>query len=101
MPKPDDRADPSERDAQRRRILIVDDEEVIASTLREFLQSENFDVAVAQDLRTALEQVEAFEPEVVLCDVQLPGADGITVLEPNAATSARDAFHHDHRVCDG
>ena len=27
-----------------------------------------------------LAQVEAFEPEIVLCDVQLPGADGITVL---------------------
>ena len=32
------------------------------------------------DLPSALAQVEAFEPEIVLCDVQLPGADGITVL---------------------
>jgi DNA-binding NtrC family response regulator len=81
MPKPDDRVIPCDRNAQRGRILIVDDEEVIASTLKEFLQSESFDVAVAQDLGTALEQVEGFEPEVVLCDVQLPGADGITVLD--------------------
>src|ERR1700733_5181293 len=62
------------------RVLIVDDEDVIASTLKEFLQGEGFEVATARDLPTALAQVEALEPEIVLCDVQLPGADGITVL---------------------
>jgi DNA-binding NtrC family response regulator len=64
----------------RGRVLIVDDEEVIASTLREFLQGEGFEAATAGDLSSALGQVESFEPEIVLCDVQLPGADGITVL---------------------
>ena len=62
------------------RVLIVDDEEVIAATLKEFLQGEGFEVATARDLPSALAQVEALEPEIVLCDVQLPGADGITVL---------------------
>jgi DNA-binding NtrC family response regulator len=65
---------------RRGRILIVDDEEVIAATLTEFLQGEGFEVATACDLASALAEVEAFEPEIVLCDVQLPGADGITVL---------------------
>src|SRR6266852_4878821 len=64
----------------RGRILIVDDEAVLAATLKEFLQGEGFEVATAGDLPSALAQVEAFEPEIVLCDVQLPGADGITVL---------------------
>ena len=66
--------------APRGRVLIVDDEEVIASTLKEFLQGEQFEVATAMDLPSALAQVQAFEPEIVLCDVQLPGADGIHVL---------------------
>jgi DNA-binding NtrC family response regulator len=69
--------DPAPR---RGRVLIVDDEDVIAATLKEFLEGENFEVATAGDLSTALAQVEAFEPEIVLCDVQLPGADGLTVL---------------------
>ncbi len=60
--------------------MIVDDEEVIAATLKEFLEGEGFEVATARDLPSALAQVEVFEPEIVLCDVQLPGADGITVL---------------------
>jgi DNA-binding NtrC family response regulator len=69
-----------ESDGPRGRILIVDDEEVIASTLKEFLQGESFEVATAHDLNSAIAQVESFDPEIVLCDVQLPGADGITVL---------------------
>jgi DNA-binding NtrC family response regulator len=66
--------------APQGRVLIVDDEDVIAATLKEFLQSEGFEVGTARDLTSALAQVEALEPEIVLCDVQLPGADGLTVL---------------------
>ncbi len=65
----------------RGRVLIVDDEEVIASTLEEFLQGEGFEVAVAGDARSALDRVAVFEPEVVLCDVQLPGMDGLELLD--------------------
>jgi DNA-binding NtrC family response regulator len=75
-----DERDARQPAAQRGRILIVDDEAVIAATLKEFLQGEGFEVSTAGDLPSALAQVEAFEPEIVLCDVQLPGADGITVL---------------------
>ena len=64
----------------RGRILIVDDEEVIAATLKEFLQGEHFEVATALDGSEALALVETFEPDVVLCDVQLPGGDGLGVL---------------------
>ena len=66
---------------RRGRLLVVDDEDVIASTLQEFLQTEGFDVRVASDARSALATVESFEPDVVLCDVQLPGADGLELLE--------------------
>lgn len=62
------------------RVLIVDDEEVIASTLREFLQSEGYEVATAMDMPTALGLIETFEPDIALCDIQLPGADGLTLL---------------------
>ncbi len=65
----------------RGRLLIVDDEEVIASTLEEFLASEGFEVRVANDARAALGLVESFEPDVVLCDVQLPGSGGLELLD--------------------
>ncbi len=67
--------------AARGRILIVDDEEVISGTLHEFLEGERFEVATAANMPGALAMVESFGPDVVLCDVQLPGGDGLTVLE--------------------
>ena len=63
------------------RVLIVDDEEVIASTLQEFLQGEAYEVAVAADAPSALGLIERFEPDLALCDVQLPGIDGLELLE--------------------
>ncbi len=65
----------------RGRVLVVDDEVVIAETLQEFLQGEGFEVATAGDARSALERIEQFEPEIVLCDIQLPGADGLELLD--------------------
>jgi DNA-binding NtrC family response regulator len=80
VPKWNDDRKPPLSAPPRGRILIVDDEEVINSTLREFLEGEQFEVATASDLPSALAQIASFEPDIVLCDVQLPGADGITVL---------------------
>ena len=65
----------------RGRVLIVDDEDIIASTLQEFLQGEGYEVAVAPDASSALASIEAFEPDLALCDVQLPGMDGLELLE--------------------
>lgn len=72
---------PSHARNGRGRVLIVDDEEVIASTLQEFLQGEGYEVAVAADAPSALASIERFEPDLALCDVQLPGLDGLDLLE--------------------
>ena len=66
---------------ERGRVLVVDDEEIIASTLQEFLVGEGYEVAVASDGPTALATLEAFEPDVALCDIQLPGIDGLELLD--------------------
>ena len=66
---------------RRGRVLIVDDEEVIASTLEEFLTGEGFVVAVAGDAERGLALVQSFEPDIALCDVQLPGLDGLDLLD--------------------
>jgi DNA-binding NtrC family response regulator len=65
----------------RGRVLIVDDEEVIASTLQEFLQGEGYEARAAASAREALALVEEFEPDLAICDVQLPGLDGLELLE--------------------
>lgn len=69
------------RERAKGRVLVVDDERVIAETLNEFLEGEGYQVAVAEDAETALAIVERFEPEVALCDIQLPGLDGLELLD--------------------
>lgn len=63
------------------KILIVDDERVLAGTMAEFLASEGYEVATAHDAAGALNEVSRFEPEIVLCDIQLPGTSGLQLLK--------------------
>ena len=69
------------RSETRGRVLVVDDEDVLAATLAEFLRSEGFEARTAADARQGLESVQRFEPDVVLCDVQLPETDGLELLD--------------------
>lgn len=65
----------------RTEILIIDDEKVLAGTLREFLQSEGYEVTVAHDSKSALEKVENHSFGIVLCDIQLPSMSGLELLK--------------------
>jgi DNA-binding NtrC family response regulator len=59
----------------------VDDEPLIRATLTEFLGQEGFEVTAAATGEEALPLAEEQCFDVVLCDVQLPGMDGVEVLE--------------------
>lgn len=63
-----------------RSVLIVEDEEIIRTTLREFLSGEGYAVAVADTVSGALAQARRHDFEVAICDVQLPDGDGLDVL---------------------
>jgi DNA-binding NtrC family response regulator len=62
-------------------ILVVDDEPLIRETLAEYLGQEGFEVAVCGDAEDALALAAARRFAVALCDVQLPGLDGLELLE--------------------
>ena len=63
------------------RILIIDDERAIRSTLREILEYESYQVDDAVDGPTGLELVSKESYDVILCDIKMPQMDGIEVLE--------------------
>lgn len=63
------------------RILVVDDEALIRDTLAEYLQQEGFAVDAVASGEAALDLVGKQRYDVALCDVQLPGIDGIELLE--------------------
>lgn len=60
-------------------ILIVEDDEHIASMLRRGLIFEGFDAVVALDGRAALESARERMPELVILDLMLPEIDGMEV----------------------
>jgi DNA-binding NtrC family response regulator len=62
-------------------VLIVDDEPLIRATLAEYLAGEGFAVTACASGEEALALAQERRFEVVLCDVQLPGIDGIELLE--------------------
>jgi two-component system, OmpR family, phosphate regulon response regulator PhoB len=61
------------------KVLLVDDEEMLLTSLRYALGKEGFIVATATDGLEALEQAESFRPDVILLDVMIPGVDGFEV----------------------
>jgi DNA-binding NtrC family response regulator len=63
------------------RILVVDDEPLIRETLEEYLTQEGYRVSTCASGEQALELAAEQYFEVALCDVQLPGLDGIETLE--------------------
>jgi DNA-binding NtrC family response regulator len=62
-------------------ILIVDDEPLIRETLAEYLVQEGFSVVACGSAEEALVQASEKCFQVALCDVQLPGMDGLVLLE--------------------
>jgi CheY-like chemotaxis protein len=62
-----------EEDARGYRILLVEDNRDAAESLRTLLELAGYNVEVAGDGATALALARSFHPEVVLCDIGLPG----------------------------
>ena len=62
------------------RILIVEDEQDIASVLQDYLRHDGHDTEHLADGRQALERLRADPPDLTLLDVMLPGLDGLGVL---------------------
>jgi UDP-3-O-acyl N-acetylglucosamine deacetylase len=65
----------------KERILIVDDEKNIVSSLTGILSDEGYDVSMTDDGVEALEIIQKDPPDLVLLDIWLPGMDGIEVLK--------------------
>ncbi len=63
------------------KLLILDDEKSIRTTLREILEYEKFEVEEAKDGEEGLSMLKTGHFDLVLCDIKMPKMDGIEVLE--------------------
>src|SRR5438477_2125492 len=65
----------------RRRVLIVDDDESIRTTLTQHLSVYGFEIVAASDGVSAWESFNAQQPDLVLTDLAMPAADGFTLIQ--------------------
>jgi two-component system response regulator MtrA len=63
------------------RILVVDDEQPITELIKATLDSEEFDINVANDGQVALAYLEQYRPDLVILDLKMPGLSGFEVLK--------------------
>ncbi len=63
------------------KVLIIDDERPIRSTLRDILEYEKLKVEEAENGKQGLESIEKNDFDLVLCDIKMPGMDGMEVLK--------------------
>ena len=74
------------------KILIIDDEKIIRSTLREILEYEKYEISEAQDGEQGLKMMQEEDYDLVLCDIKMPKIDGIEVLEKAAELDKSPQF---------
>ena len=65
---------------EQRAILIVDDDEIILETLRDFLQSKGYAVAIAATAKEAMEKSSSRTFNLALLDIKLPDMEGTELL---------------------
>ena len=63
----------------KQKILIVDDDNNIAELISLYLLKECFDTKIVNDGEAALTEYEAWQPNLILLDLMLPGIDGYQV----------------------
>lgn len=63
-----------------KRILIVEDNATLSDALSTSLKEEKFEVFEAHDGVQGLEMAESILPDLIVCDINMPKMDGLTML---------------------
>lgn len=63
------------------RVLVVDDERLVADTLTLVFSKSGFEARASYSADDALEQARKFKPDLLVCDITMPGKDGHDLVE--------------------
>jgi CheY-like chemotaxis protein len=61
----------------RHKVLVVDDDRLVADTLRMVFSQNGFESEACYSAEEALQRARSFAPALMLCDVSMPGQDGL------------------------
>ena len=76
---PEPRSAPGAGRPTRRRVLVIEDERDVREGLQDAMQIDDHQVEVARTGPEGIEKARQFKPDVVLCDIGLPGMSGYDV----------------------
>jgi len=62
-----------------KKILLVDDEPKVCELIKAYLEKDGYDVVIAMDGKSAIEQAQSYKPALIVLDLNLPEMDGIEV----------------------
>ena len=71
----DDTLEPRDQD----HVLIIEDDERLAGLTRDYLEANGFRVTLEADGARGVERILAFQPDLVILDLMLPGEDGLSI----------------------
>jgi CheY-like chemotaxis protein len=63
------------------RVLVVDDDRLVADTLALIFGTNGFEAKAVYSAEQALICARAFSPDLLLCDVTMPGRDGLALVD--------------------
>jgi CheY-like chemotaxis protein len=95
-----------------RRVLVVDDDDILRRGIRQALEKEGWNVSEAENGRVGLERLAGALPDAIVLDLMMPEVDGFGFLEalrnraewrhiPVVVVTAKDLTEEDHRRLNG
>ena len=78
--------------AAGKRVLAIDDDPSMLDLVSHILRRAGYEVDVAADGSAGLQRIRAQAPDIVLCDVSMPGMDGFATLESIRADAVTAAL---------
>lgn len=72
---------PEEKETHKNKILLVEDDNSLATVYVDRLEAEGFEVKRVENGEDALAAAESFQPDLVLLDVMMPEINGFDVLD--------------------
>lgn len=64
----------------KRKIMVIDDEEILTRTFARLLQRKDYDVRTANRSEEALRMTQEEDFDLVLCDIRMPGKNGVETI---------------------